>query len=44
METCITLRSSLIKDGKIHLQAGAGVVFDSKPESEYEECLIRPEH
>lgn len=38
METCITLRSSLIKDGKIHLQAGAGVVFDSKPESEYEEC------
>lgn len=38
METCITLRSSLIKNGKIYLQAGAGVVFDSNPESEYFEC------
>ncbi len=39
METCITLRSALIKDGKIHLQAGAGVVFDSQPKLEYQECL-----
>ncbi len=39
METCITLRSALIKDGKIYLQAGAGVVFDSDPKSEYQECL-----
>jgi anthranilate synthase component 1 len=39
METCITLRSALIKDGKIFLQAGAGVVFDSNPESEHQECL-----
>lgn len=39
METCITLRSALIKDQKIHLQTGAGVVFDSKAESEYEECF-----
>lgn len=39
METCITLRSALIKDGKIYLQAGAGVVFDSDPQSEYQECL-----
>jgi len=39
METCITLRSALIKLGKIYLQAGAGVVFDSKPESEYQECI-----
>lgn len=38
METCINLRSALIKDGQIHLQAGAGVVFDSDPESEYFEC------
>lgn len=38
METCITLRSALIKDNKIYLQAGAGVVFDSKPEAEYYEC------
>ena len=39
METCITLRSTLIKDGHIHLQTGAGVVFDSDPQSEYQECL-----
>lgn len=39
METCITLRSALIKSGKIYLQAGAGVVFDSNPQSEYQECL-----
>ena len=39
METCITLRSALIKNNKIHLQAGAGVVFDSVPKSEYQECL-----
>ncbi len=39
METCITLRSALIKDGKIYLQSGAGVVFDSDPKSEYQECI-----
>ena len=39
METCITLRSALIKDGKIYLQAGAGVVLDSDTKSEYQECL-----
>lgn len=39
METCITLRSALIKNGKIYLQAGAGVVYDSNPESEYQECI-----
>ena len=39
METCITLRSALIKEGKIYLQAGAGVVFDSDPKSEYQECI-----
>ena len=38
METCITLRSALIKNDKIYLQAGAGVVYDSIPEKEYEEC------
>lgn len=39
METCITLRSALIKDEKIYLQAGAGVVFDSVPKLEYQECI-----
>ncbi len=39
METCITLRSALIKNEKIYLQSGAGVVFDSDPKSEYQECI-----
>jgi anthranilate synthase component 1 len=39
METCITLRSALIKNNKIYIQAGAGVVFDSNPKSEYQECI-----
>mgnify|MGYP006281266113 CR=1 FL=1 len=39
METCITIRSALIKDNKIYLQAGAGVVFDSIPINEHQECI-----
>ena len=39
MDTCIMLRTSLIKDGKIHIQAGAGVVADSIPTSEYQETV-----
>lgn len=39
MDTCIALRTALIKDGKIYLQAGGGVVADSDPESEYQETL-----
>jgi len=38
-ETCITLRSALFKNNKIYLQSGAGVVFDSDPKSEYQECI-----
>ncbi|GAB6088709.1 anthranilate synthase component I [Spirochaeta dissipatitropha] len=37
MDTCITIRSALCKDGRFYLQAGAGVVYDSVPEREYEE-------
>ena len=37
MDSCITLRTALIKEGHLHLQAGAGVVADSDPQSEYEE-------
>jgi anthranilate synthase component 1 len=37
MDSCITIRSGLEKDGKIILQAGAGIVYDSRPEREYEE-------
>ncbi|WP_269799053.1 anthranilate synthase component I family protein [Geminisphaera colitermitum] len=39
LDTCITLRTSLIKDGKIHIQAGAGIVADSDPASEYQETV-----
>jgi len=37
INTCITLRTALIKDKKLYLQAGGGVVADSDPEKEYEE-------
>ena len=36
-DTCITIRSALVKDGKWYLQAGAGIVYDSRPEREWEE-------
>jgi anthranilate synthase component I len=37
MDTCIGLRMALVKDGVMHVQAGAGVVADSDPVAEYEE-------
>jgi len=37
MDSCITIRTALVKDGYAHTQAGAGVVYDSDPEAEYEE-------
>ena len=39
MDTAIALRTVVIADGKAWVQAGAGVVADSDPESEYQECL-----
>jgi anthranilate synthase component 1 len=39
MDTCIVLRTAIVKDGKMHVQAGAGVVADSVPESEHQECV-----
>ena len=38
MDTCIVLRTALVKDGVMHVQAGAGVVADSVPEAEQAEC------
>ncbi len=38
-DSCITLRSVLLKDGKATVQAGAGIVADSTPEGEYQETL-----
>ncbi len=37
MDTCIALRTAVVKDGTMYVQAGAGVVADSDPEAEYEE-------
>jgi len=38
MDTCIALRTSIIKDGRMYVQAGGGVVADSVAENEYQEC------
>ena len=37
-DSCIALRTCLLKDEKAYVQAGAGVVADSDPTYEYEEC------
>jgi anthranilate synthase component 1 len=37
MDTCIALRTALLKDGQMFVQAGGGVVADSDPEAEYQE-------
>ncbi len=37
MDTCIGLRTAVVKDGTMYVQAGCGVVADSNPEAEYEE-------
>ncbi len=39
MDTCITIRTFVIKDGEIYIQAGAGIVADSDPEREYQETV-----
>ena len=41
VETCITIRTLVMQDGWAHVQAGAGIVFDSDPEREYEECQFK---
>ena len=39
MDTCIVLRASVVKDGLMHVQAGAGIVYDSSPAAEQAECV-----
>ncbi|MEQ1718476.1 MAG: anthranilate synthase component I [Hyphomicrobium sp.] len=39
MDTCIVLRTAILKDGMLHVQAGAGVVHDSVPANEQQECI-----
>ena len=39
LDTCITIRTAVLKDNRIHIQAGAGIVADSVPETEYDETM-----
>jgi anthranilate synthase component 1 len=39
LDSCIVIRTMLMKGKKAFVQAGAGIVADSDPESEYQECL-----
>ena len=39
IDTAIAIRTAVIKDGLIHVGAGAGIVADSDPESEWRECV-----
>lgn len=41
LDSCITLRTAMIKDNKVIIQAGAGIVADSVPESEYQETIFK---
>jgi len=39
MDTCIAIRTLVFRDGNCYLQAGGGIVADSSPEAEHQECL-----
>src|SRR5215217_6802828 len=39
MDTCIVLRTAIVKDGRMSVQAGAGIVYDSDPAAEQQECI-----
>jgi anthranilate synthase component 1 len=39
MDTCIAIRTLVLRDGVAYLQAGGGIVADSDPAAEHQECL-----
>jgi anthranilate synthase component 1 len=39
LDSCIALRSIVLKDGKAYVQTGAGIVADSEPAREFDECV-----
>ncbi len=43
MDFCITIRTMMLRDGKINIQAGAGIVADSDPDAEYRETVNKAE-
>ena len=41
MNTCIAIRTMVMKDDVIYFQAGAGIVYDSDPTKEFEETIYK---
>ena len=41
LDTAIAIRTAVIKDGTLHIQAGAGIVYDSIPRNEWEETMSK---
>jgi anthranilate synthase component 1 len=41
VDSCIVLRTAVVKDGTMHVQAGAGIVADSDPDYELDECKAK---
>jgi len=41
LDSCIAIRTTIVKDGYAYFQAGAGIVYDSVPEREYQETMIK---
>ena len=39
MDMCITIRTVVLVNGRAYVQSGAGIVMDSDPATEYEECM-----
>jgi anthranilate synthase component 1 len=39
LDTCIAIRTVLMRDGRAYMQAGGGIVADSDPGAEHQECL-----
>ena len=39
MDTAIAIRTAVIKDGQLFIQAGAGIVYDSVPQNEWDETM-----
>jgi anthranilate synthase component 1 len=39
LDTCIHIRTVVVKDGRAHIQAGGGTVADARPDYEYEESV-----
>ena len=39
LDSCIAIRTMVVHGGRAYVQAGAGIVADSDPESEYQECM-----